>query len=200
MGHRIREAMNDAPVGLLGGKGKVVEVDETYFGNKGDIRQPRPGFSGGTKSNRRGPKLEKRAIVTLVERDGRARSFHVPNVSNENLREVLFGQIDKNTHLMTDEATRYWNVGKEFAKHSSVNHSRKEYVRGKVTTNTVEGFFSVLKRGLIGTYHHVGERHLQRYVKEFDFRYNNRSALGVSDEQRADEALDRRQAADVQAI
>jgi hypothetical protein len=124
-----------------------------------------------------------------VERDGEVRSFHVPAVTNANLKEVLTKQIHADTHLMTDEATRYWNLGKEFAQHSSVNHGRKEYARGGVTTNTVEGYFSILKRGLIGTYHHVGEGHLQRYVSEFGFRYNNRAALGITDAVRTDAAL-----------
>src|SRR5882672_3951984 len=185
MSHRIRAAMGADESGQLGGGGKVVEVDETYFGNKEGIKTPR---KGGPRN--KGPRLnEKRAILALVERGGKVRSFHMPAVTNENLREVLFGQIDSKSHLMTDEATRYWKIGKEFADHSSVNHSRKEYARGNVTTNTVEGYFSVLKRGLIGTYHHVGERHLQRYVTEFDFRYNNRSALGVKDHQRAETLL-----------
>lgn len=182
MAHRIREAMREEPTGSLGGGGKIVEVDETYFGNKGDVRQPR-------KMNKRGAKMEKRGIVSLVERNGKVRSYHVPSVNNENLREILFKQIDQNTHLMTDEATRYKNLGKAFAEHSKVNHGKGEYVRGNVTTNTVEGFFSILKRGLIGTYHHVGEAHLQRYVNEFDFRYNRRSSLGIEDNERTNDAL-----------
>ena len=117
------------------------------------------------------------------------RSYHVTSVNHTNLKEVLFGQIDTSSHLMTDEATRYWNLGKEFSKHSSVNHGRKEYARGEVTTNTVEGCFSLLKRGLNGTFHHVSEQHLQRYINEFDFRYNHRTKLGVSDKQRAESAL-----------
>jgi hypothetical protein len=124
----------------------------------------------------------------LVERDGQVRSFHVPNVTHENLKIVL-AQIAQDSHVMTDEATRFWKLGEHFAQHSSVNHSKKEYARGNVTTNTVEGYFSILKRGLIGTYHHVGETHLQRYVSEFDFRYNNRTALGVTDQQRTETAL-----------
>jgi transposase-like protein len=186
MAHRIREAMKSDPSGgMLGGGGKIVEVDETYFGNKDDVRQPRKG-----EPRRRGPRLlEKRAIVSLVERNGQVRSFHMPSIKHAELKQTLLSQINKDTHLMTDEATRYWNLGKEFAQHSSVNHGRKEYARGNVTTNTVEGFFSILKRGLIGTYHHVGESHLQRYVTEFDFRYNHRSALGVTDMQRTEAAL-----------
>jgi hypothetical protein len=132
---------------------------------------------------------DKRAIVALVERNGSVLGFHVPNVNRENLARVLYGNIAQDTHVMTDEATRYWKLGETFAKHSSVNHSRKEYVRGEVTTNTVEGFFSILKRGITGIYQCVSDHHLQRYVDEFSFRYNNRQRLGVDDEQRAINSL-----------
>lgn len=182
MSHRIREAMGDKPSGKLGGGGKIVEVDETYYGKKVGAK-PKVRRVGGAAMK------DKNAIVALVERGGKVRSFHMPSVTNVNLKQVLSTQIDADTHLMTDEATRYWNLGKDFAKHSSVNHGRKEYARGQVTTNTVEGYFSILKRGLVGTYQHVGEAHLQRYVREFDFRYNNRTALGVNDLQRTDAAL-----------
>lgn len=176
MSHRIREAMRTEPSGPLGGKGKVVEADETYYGN------------------RKGKKIDKgfghkHAIVALVERNGDVRSFHVTNVTGANLHPILLGQIDRKSHLMTDEHKQYVKVGREFAKHSSVNHGEKEYVRGKVTTNTVEGFFSILKRGLIGTYFHVSGDHLQRYCHEFDFRYSNRAAVGIEDAERTALAL-----------
>ena len=176
MSHRIRKAMEKTPTGQLGGSGKIVEVDETYYGNK----KGAPVKAGGSHKHR---------IVSLVERSGNVRSFHVASVSAENLKPLLRAQIDKRSHLMTDEATRYWRIGKEFAAHSSVNHQLKEYARGDVTTNTVEGFFSILKRGLTGIYQHVSEQHLQRYVTEFDFRYNNRIALGVNDEARTAKAI-----------
>jgi transposase-like protein len=147
MSHRIREAMGDAPSGKLGGGGDIVEVDETYWGTKSNATPKHK-----TKWKRYYGGHHKNAIVSLVERGGKVRSFHLPDVTNKNLREVLFSQIEKNTHLMTDEATRYWKLGQEFAKHSSVNHGKKEYARGNVTTNTVEGFFSILKRGLVGTW------------------------------------------------
>lgn len=186
MSHRIREAMTPGGGGLLGGGGGIVEADETYVGNVGDVRQPRRGQA--RPGHRPVQKLEKRAIVALVERGGDVRAFHVPNVSHQSLRTVL-NQVSREAHLMTDESTRYWNIGKEFAQHSSVNHRDGEYARGNVTTNTVEGFFGILKRGLVGTYHHVSEAHLQKYVSEFAFRYNNRTAVGVNDQERADNML-----------
>jgi len=176
MSHRIRKAMESTPSGQLGGSGKIVEVDETYYGKKKGAKIK----AGGAHKHR---------IVSLVERSGNVRSFHVASVSAANLKPLLRAQIDKRSHLMTDEATRYWRIGKEFGAHSSVNHAIKEYARGSVTTNTVEGFFSILKRGLTGIYQHVSEQHLQRYVSEFDFRYNNRESQGIDNEQRAAAAL-----------
>ena len=187
MSHRIREAMKPEGGGLLGGGGGIVEADETYFGNVGDVRQPRRARDP-YGDHPRGPKHEKRAIVALVERGGEVRAFHVPNVSHHSIRTVL-NQISRDAHLMTDESTKYWTIGKEFAQHSAVMHKKGEYARGNVTTNTVEGFFGILKRGLIGTYHHVSEKHLQRYVTEFAFRYNNRTAVGVTDQERAENTL-----------
>jgi transposase-like protein len=125
-------------------------------------------------------------VLSLVERGGEVRSFQVPNVTAKTLKPILQKQIAKEAHLMTDEMSSYTAVGREFANHSVVRHSAKEYARGEAHTNTVEGYFSILKRGLIGTYHHVGEQHLIRYVREFDFRYNNRK---VADVERTEEAL-----------
>jgi transposase-like protein len=177
MSHRIRKAMEKTPSGPLGGSGKIVEVDETYYGRKPGMKM------------KQGSGKHKHRIVSLVERDGSVRSFHVASVTAKNLRPILRKQIDPRTHVMTDEATRYWYLGTEFAKHSTVQHKIKEYARGEVSTNTVEGFFSILKRGLGGIYQNVSEQHLQRYVTEFDFRYNNRSALGFEDAERAANAL-----------
>lgn len=171
MTHRIREAMTTTPTGKLGGNGAPVEADETYWGT-----------SNGKKA--RGGGSHKMKVVSLVERQGGVRSFHVSRVNSKTLKPILTAHIEKNSRLMTDELGVYKGIGKSFAKHEHVRHNRKEYVRGTVSTNTVEGYFSILKRGLIGTYHHVGEQHLQRYVNEFDFRYNNRTALGVSDTER----------------
>ena len=181
MTHRIREAMADpAFAGPLGGASSPVEADETYWGSQ-------------IKGVRRRRKIRnKMKIVSLVERHGHVRSFHVPNVNAANLKPILQEHVRRDTHLMTDEAGVYRTLGKKlFSAHSYVNHTRDEYVRGNVSTNTVEGYFSILKRGLIGTFHHVGEQHLRRYVKEFDFRYNYRTALGYTDVERSVEALKR---------
>lgn len=174
MEHRIREAMNIKKTGPLGGGGNTVEADETYWGNNKKFK--------GKDGRGSGYKMK---IVSLVERNGEVRSFHIPNVTGKTLKPILISQIAKDSRLMTDEWRAYKSIGKEFAKHETVQHSIGEYVRGDAYTNTVEGYFSILKRGLIGTFHHVGEQHLQRYVNEFDFRYNHRSSLGVDDNQRA---------------
>jgi transposase-like protein len=181
MAHRIREAMKlDAPE-PMGGHGKIIEADETYIGGKeaNKHRNKRSGHKDHLGS--------KQAVVTLVERDGQARSFHVANVTSKTLRSVIVTNASRKSHLMTDGARMYPAIGREFASHSSVDHSAGEYVRhGHHHSNTVENYFSILKRGVIGTYHHVSEAHLSRYLSEFDFRYSNRSGLGVSDEARTD--------------
>jgi transposase-like protein len=178
MTHRIREAMKSNPKGLLGSGGGTVEADETFWLNSKRSKKGRAYKGRGFE--------HKEKIVSLVERNGQVRSFHVPQVNAANLRPILKANMAADAHLMTDEHNAYFRLGKEFASHSVVKHGKKEYVRGKAHTNTVEGYFSLLKRGLIGTYHHVGARHLQRYVTEFDFRYNNRE---TTDAERADNAL-----------
>ncbi|HZE60873.1 MAG TPA: IS1595 family transposase [Burkholderiales bacterium] len=189
MAHRIREAMRTDFSGPIGGGGKTVEADETYWGNiKG--RLPRDGRTG-----RGGGGEHKHKILSLVERDGTARSFHIANVDHKSLKPILQAQIAKDSHLMTDGAHHYKQIGPDFLSHESVNHTQGEYARksrrkGVVAhTNTVESFFGLLKRGLIGTYHHVSEAHLQRYCTEFDFRFSHRTAAGYSDAQRASIAL-----------
>lgn len=177
MAHRIREAMNIEPTGQLGGGSEPVEVDETFWGNKGKQKP-------GARSYHHQMK-----VVSLVERNGEKRSYHVPNVSPKTLRPILNAQIAAKVRLMTDQAGVYEKIGKDFASHEFVNHTLKEYSRGDVTTNTVESSFALLKRGLIGTFHSVGEQHLQRYVNEFDFRWNTRQKLGFSDSDRAAVAL-----------
>jgi transposase-like protein len=179
LSHRIREAMMDLRIddaGPLGGQNKVVEIDETYV--------------GGRARNRKGRIPEKRPVVSLVERDGRVRSFQVPNVTGQTLKPIIVENVSKATFIMTDESPVYPAIGREFSGHGTVNHSAEEYVRAYFWhTNTAEGYFSILKRGIIGVYHHVSETHLHRYLAEFDFRHNNRIALGVNDTERADKAL-----------
>ena len=176
MMHRIREAMTPAnPAPLGGGEQSVVEADETYVGGKARnraTRKPAP----------------KKAVVALVERDGEVRSFHVANVNAKTLRPLIFTNVVRSAHLMTDESPVYTGLGRSFAGHSSVNHSASEYVTtgGFKHSNTVENFFSIFKRGAIGTYHHLSEAHLGRYTAEFDFRYNTRK---LNDHERSDLAL-----------
>lgn len=173
MTHRIREAFKDGG-SILGGGGGIVEADETYWGNQVGAQKKRAFH-------------HKMKVFALVERDGKARGFHVANVNARTLREHIKKHVSPAAKLMTDEAAVYKTIGQEFESHGVVRHSLKEYsLPGGIHTNTVEGYFSLLKRGLVGTFHHVGEQHLQRYVTEFDFRYNNRK---VSDAERADEAL-----------
>jgi transposase-like protein len=173
MAHRIREAMNIAPTGPLGNAGGPVEVDETYWGNNG---KQAPGARG---------YAHKMKVVSLVERNGEKRSFHVANVTAKTVKPILKGHIAQHARLMTDDAGVYKKVGRDFAEHGVVNHSAGEYARGDVTTNTVESSFAILKRGLYGTFHSVSEQHLQRYATEFDFRWNTRQSLGFNDTDRA---------------
>jgi transposase-like protein len=183
MFHRIREAMKDDPAetGPLGGEGKIVECDETYFGPKETV----------TKRTKHGKPSHssKRAVVALVERGGSVRSFHVDAATKESVREILVTNASRKSRLHTDEARLYDKVGKEFAAHETVVHSREEYVRGDVHTNTIEGYFSIFKRGMKGIYQHCSEKHLHRYLVEFDHRYNTRTALGFNDTMRANKAL-----------
>jgi hypothetical protein len=178
MAHRIREAMKDMNPGALGGGNKVVEADETYVGGK-------------ARNRAYAPPPKKVAVFALVERDGKVRSRHIADVTADTLREAIEKVADAESHLMTDEAATYLGIGKEFAGHSAVNHSKDEYVRlgGFVHTNTIENYFSILKRGVNGVYHHVSEAHLHRYLAEFDFRYSNRSGLGIEDAQRTELAM-----------
>jgi transposase-like protein len=177
MAHRIREAMSGHGKGLLGSGGGPVEVDETYWGNVG---KQAPGARG---------YAHKMKIVSLVDRNGEKRSFHVANVTAKTVKPILQAQVSKKARLMTDDAKVYTKIGREYAEHGVVNHSAGEYARGDITTNTVESSFAILKRGLYGTFHNVSEAHLQRYANEFDFRWNNRIALGVDDIQRTNTAL-----------
>ncbi len=157
MCHRIRYAMEQNSFKKMQG---TIEVDETYVGGKSRRIGNKTGFENKTP------------VVSLVQRNGEVRSFVVETVSSATLKKVLTENMSKQAKLMTDELRAYKKVGKEFASHEVVNHKRYEYVRGDVTTNTVEGYFGLLKRGINGTFHHVSRKHLQRYLSEFDFRYN----------------------------
>mgnify|MGYP003627853705 CR=1 FL=1 len=183
MAHRLREAMATVGIEPMGGEGKWVEADETFVGGKEKnkhVGKRKRGNIGGTG---------KEIVFSLVERGGKVHSRHVPSVTAKTLRPILVAQLDAKTYLMTDDAGQYRNMPKDFPAHQTVNHSIDEYVRGEAHTNTVEGYFSILKRGIVGTYHHVSQQHLKRYLAEFDFRYNERMALGVNDDDRANRAL-----------
>ncbi len=190
MCHRIREAMRDGGLmGPLGGGGKIVEADETYFGQVEERkaskqRKGRPFTKGG----RSGPG-GKRAVVSLVERGGRVRSFHPAVADGPSVNKIVRDNIAREANLMTDESRLYMQVGLEFASHQTVTHSHKEYVRGDVHTNTVEGYFSIFKRGMKGVYQHCKEKHLHRYLAEFDHRYNHRVRLGFNDTDRMNAAI-----------
>ena len=180
---RCREAMGIAPeAGPMGGEGRVVEADTTYVGGREKNKHTskrKAGNIGGAG---------KQIVHTLVERDGTARSHHIPNVTRKTLRPVL-ANVDRKSSLMTDTAGGYHHLGKQFARYETVDHGKDEYVRGDAYSNTVEGYFSILKRGIVGVFHSISEAHMHRYLKEFDFRYSNRSALGVEDTERAARAL-----------
>jgi len=177
--HRIRESLRETnPTEPLGGEGKIVEADETYVGGKAKNRHVSKRGVGGQGGS------GKEAVVALVERQGRVRSQHVATVSGGTLKQILWAQIDRKSYLMTDSNNAYQAVGINFAGHETVNHTIDEYVRGNAHTNTIEGYFSILKRGVIGTFHHVSQAHLKRYLAEFDFRYNERAGLGVNDAER----------------
>ena len=176
MSHRLREAMRVLKLEPMGGSGKTVEADETFVGGRAKnraYREPPP----------------KEAVMALVERDGHVASFHVPNVTAQTLKPIIAEVLLTDTHFRTDESGVYWEIGERFESHRTVVHSAKEYVRGDVHTNTVEGYFSIFKRGIYGVYQHVSKHHLKRYLAEFDFRYNQRIALGIGDPERTEAAL-----------
>lgn len=179
MSHRLREAMRSGdlgvPMGGAGGSG-VVEADETFIGRKKGMEKKR-----GT--------AHKHAVLSLVERGGKVKSVHVDDVKATTLIPIVNENIAKEARVMTDDAATYYKKLEGFASHETVNHAANEYVRGDVHTNTVEGYFSIFKRGMKGVYQHCSEKHLHRYLAEFDFRYNNRIALGVDDKERAERAL-----------
>jgi transposase-like protein len=161
--HRIRESLRDTSLTPMGGEGKIVEADETYIGGKAKNRaynEPAP----------------KQAVFSLIERGGHVRSFHIANVTAKTVKPIIAKNVEKATAIMTDESPVYPKIMEGFANHGAVNHSTQEYARlgSYIHINTAENYFSIVKRGLIGSYHHVSEAHLHRYMGEFDYRYNNR--------------------------
>jgi transposase-like protein len=184
LAHRVREAMRPIAHAMMGSDGGAVEVDETFIGQvPGDAPKSKMAIRNMNK------------VMTLVERNtGRARSIVVTDFKLSTIEPILFGNIAPQAHLMTDEAKHYIRPGKIFADHGSVNHAKDEYTRNEegkalISTNTVEGFYSVFKRGMKGVYQHCQSKHLPRYLAEFDFRYSNRAAVGIEDTQRATIAL-----------
>jgi hypothetical protein len=177
LSHRIREAMREGGLAPFGEDGGAVEVDETYIGRKAGRAVPKGGWG------------HKMTVLGLVDRNtGRSRLFHVEK-GGADIQPIVLENLSREARLMTDEHTMYKRIGREFAEHSAVHHYNKEYVRGDVTTNTVEGAFSIFKRGMRGVYQHCAEKHLHRYLAEFEFRYSNREANGVNDVARSAAAV-----------
>jgi len=177
---RIREAMGLDPEtddgSAMGGPGSKIEADETYVGGK--ARNAKKGK----------PVPKKHPVVALVERGGPLKARHVPNVDANNVREVL-AKVDRRSHLMSDDSLIYYHVGPTFADHDAVNHSDREYVRGAAHVNTAESFFAIVKRQVYGTHHAISAKHLQRYIDEAAFKWNNRVKLGIDDATRANKAI-----------
>jgi transposase-like protein len=188
MCHRVREAMKDMNPDPMGGSGKVIEADETYFGKLETPRKRNKYYPPVTKGGNRGP-ANKRAVLGLVERGGKVRTFHIARATSDEVHDIIVTTTSRKSTLHTDESKIYTMVGKEFDGHKTVKHAANEYVRGTVHTNTVENVWSVFKRGMHGTYQHCGEAHLHRYLAEFDFRYNLRAKLGFTDKMRANAAM-----------
>jgi transposase-like protein len=181
LSHRIRHAVASPVPTVMGAEGGIVEADETYFGNK---------YTGSKKPQRwqRAGHGHKHTVFALVERGGPMRSFHIRKDTFKGIQKAL-KVVSPDAHVMTDSHRMYTNIMRPFASHEIVNHSKGEYVRGEAHTNTIEGAFSVFKRGMIGTYQHCGEQHLHRYLSEFDFRYNTRAALKIDDQERTRRVL-----------
>jgi transposase-like protein len=181
--HRIRESLRKTKLAPMGGEGKAVEADETYIGGREKNKHV------GQRDRKKIGGAGKQVVFALVERKGGVRTFHVPEVSAKTLRPILVSQLDRKTFLNTDDAGQYRHMHKDFTRHEVINHSADEYVRGDASTNTVESYFATLKRGIIGTFHHVSQQHLKRYLAEFDYRYNEREALGVDDATRMEKSI-----------
>jgi transposase-like protein len=187
MSHRIREAMRlDGTTEPMGGSGKVVEADETYYGKTAEASQPKLKTTGRKFSKKF---THRRAIVILVERGGSARTFHVGVADKHTVTKIVRDNVSRESRFHTDESKLYFGSDKVFASHETVKHSADEYVRGDVHVNSAEGYFSIFKRGMKGIYQHCAEKHLHRYLAEYDFRFNHRIALGYDDGARAAKAL-----------
>jgi len=176
MAHRIREAMRKGGLSPMGSDGGFVEIDETFIGRKSDVER-RTGYE------------HKHAVLTLVDRKGEARSFHIDRADTKNVMPIVRANVAKEARAVTDEAGQYVHLHKDVAEHQVVRHAKGEYGRGDWHTNTIEGYFSIFKRGMKGVYQHCSEKHLHRYLAEFDFRYSNRAALRVDDGERAARAI-----------
>lgn len=184
--HRIRESLREGAFSF-GTDGSIVEMDETYHGKTaGPAPKTR---TSGKPFTKRGNAVPKRAIVALTERGGRVRSFHVPRADAVTVAKIARDNIAREARLFTDESRLYTVVGKEFAEHSTVKHAGGEYVRGDIHTNSIEGYFSIFKRGMKGNYQHCSEKHLHRYLAEFDYRYNHREKLGFDDVSRFEKSV-----------
>lgn len=174
LSQRIREAMRVGGFSPLGGGGSIVEIDETFLGRKGKVVGKGP--------------HHKNAVLTLVSREGEARSFHIDEATRANIMPIIRENLAAEARVVTDDAGYYRSLDKEYL-HVFVNHSAGQYGRGEIHTNTIEGYYSIFKRGMKGIYQHCSQKHLHRYLSEFDFRYSNRMRLGIDDEERADKAL-----------
>jgi transposase-like protein len=182
MCHRIREAMTPITAEPMGGEGQPVQADETYF----RVRKPRGGK--GRARVVKGEEGHNKPIVGLVS-GGKSRMFRVESANIATIEQILVKNTNPKAELHTDESGLYKDIGKDFAAHKTVKHSEDEYVKDGAHTNSIEGFFSIFKRGMTGVYQHCSEKHLQRYLNEFDFRYNHRAGLEIDDTMRADEAI-----------
>jgi len=180
LAHRIREALRSGDLAPFGGNGGIVEVDETFIGRKKGAPVKRAFH-------------HKMKVLALVDRDtGKARTMVIDDVKAETLMPLVIANVEREARIMTDEHSGYRDVKRYFADHGTTSHGRGEYVKADdrtVHSNTVEGYFSIFKRGMKGVYQHCGEQHLHRYLAEFEFRYNNREANGCNDRDRAGNAL-----------